>query len=404
MKIIERTKYLERIADVRKTHRIILLTGLHGSGKTDVLDAASRMLKEEKPPLRILHISPDENVTSGQELLSAAKALGARNSALFLDNADFIADLPEALSEILANYATTIFITGRNANILETVLSPIFGQTGTRELAIIRIGALSYTDFLYAWDIPESRESLDLYCRTGGLPQSMMIDPRSPDARTFSFIRADAFILTELVEPAAIRNPGHLRKLLALAARSIGETLPARQVCAAFAAERITISPQAALDYLSLCAGSGILIPVPVLDLDKKKILDSANIWYFGDTGLRSAFIQRETPANLARAKENLAFLRLVDDGWTVFHGRVGYGKQLKEDVSFVCERNGKRVYVQIINSVATSGERLRKREALLAIHDVWPRYLVDPDPNEEDKDGIIMLDIRELLVSGIQC
>ena len=43
-----------------------------------------------------------------------------------------------------------------------------------------------------------------------------------------------------------------------------------------------------------------------------------------------------------ARAEENLALLRLLDDGWRVFRGRTGQGAGAREEVRFVCEKCGK--------------------------------------------------------------
>jgi predicted AAA+ superfamily ATPase len=402
MKTIERQKYIDLIFEERKQHRILLLAGLHGVGKTTLLNTASHALKGEQPPVRILHIKPEDGIANGQDLVLASRALGVGKSALFLDNADLVEDLPKALAEILDKYTATIFLSGRNTNVLRTELEPPFGKEGQNELSTIRVNPLSYGEFLEAWDLSESREAFELYARSGGLPQSLMIDPRTPAAGDFARIRADAFILTELVEPNGIRNPAHLRELLSIAAQCTGSAIPARLVRDSFADRRITISPQAAIDYLGLCEKSGILVPVPVLDLDKKRTLDSADVWYFGDSGLRAPFVKKDTAAEFARAEENLAYLKLVDDGWSVRRGRIGFGRQMKEDISFVCERNGKRVYAQMIPNTATSGERLRKREALLAVRDAWPRFLIEAVPSEGDNDGITELLPRELLLSGL--
>ena len=91
-------------------------------------------------------------------------------------------------------------------------------------------------------------------------------------------------------------------------------------------------------------------------------------------------------------------YLHLVDSGWTVAQRRVDTGRQTKEAVSFVCEKDGKRIYVQTTGNSATAGERLRKRNALLAIRDAWPKYLVDPDGETGENDGIRQVYLRDLL------
>lgn len=388
--------------EFRKQYRIILVTGLHGSGKSTLLSQTAKELRNEKPPVRIVQTGNENGIENGTELLAEAHSLGAGSSAFFIDEADSIEGLTEALSEIIQNYKTTVFITGRNTARLRLLLENAFGSTAQGTLTTISINPFSYTEFLETTGLQENYTSLSLYCKTGGLPQSLMVDPQDEDSREFTRLRANSFILTEIVEPRSLRNPGHLREILSLISRSPGESLSARQICHAFEAERITISPQAVLDYLEYCATSGLLVPVSVLDIDKKKIVDAGDVWYFGDAGLRAAFVKKETPAELSRAGENAIFLRLVDDGWTMYHGRAGYGKSLKEEISFVCEKNGKRAYLQLISNTATSGERLRKRKALLAIRDAWPRYLVDSDSGEDEADGIIRLSVRDALLKGI--
>jgi len=403
MEIARKEKYLELIAANRKTARVILISGLHGSGKSALLEEMGRSIREERPPVRIVRIEGGNNAATGKELVQAARALGVGPSALFVDEADAIEGLGEGFAAILANHAATIFVTGRNTHRLESLLGAAFGPEATNELAIVRMDPLNYGEFLQATELADSRAALDLYCKTGGLPQSFMVRPDSPDAEEFARIRANSFILTEIVERHSIRNPVQLRALLSLAARSTGESLPAREVCAAFRAERVTISPQAALDYLDFCAESGILQSVSTFDLTRGRFADSCDVWYFGDVGLRAAFVPRRSSADLARAEENLAYLRLVADGWTVWHGKVGASGKTREDVTFVCEREGKRIYIQVIANTATSGARLRKRAALLAIRDAWPRYLIDADEGEDLKDGVGRLYIRDFLASGIR-
>lgn len=398
MKHIEREQYRKRIIDARAASRIILLTGLRGAGKSTLLAETARALREERPPLRILQTGAHDEIETGRDLLEHTRGLGVGPSALFIDNADRIAGAGEALAEIIENYEVTVFITGRRTAGVERALRETFAPA---VLSVIRINPLGYGDFLSAWGLADSRAALDLYCRAGGLPRSLIVDPASPDAREFTRALADSFLLTEIIESAAIRNPAQFRALLSVVARSAGESLSARQICAAFAAERVTISPQAALDYLALCAESGILAPVRIFDIRARRDIDSASAWYFGDAGLRSAFVPRDTAADLARAEENLAWLRLVDDGWTVRRGRIASGS-FREDVTFVCDRADRRAYVQIIANAATAGERERKRAALLSIRDAWPRYLAAPD-SLDASDGIRELHIRDLLLNGLE-
>ncbi len=402
MQLYSRVKTEKEIQAVSKRYPIVLLSGLFGVGKSTLLASLARSSREAKPPVRILHLDA-EDYPDAASLLEATRALGVGPSALFLDNADRCSGLSGALASIRSRYSASILLASRGGMALESALRESFGPSFSRDFTVYRLQPLGYGEFIEATGLKESRKTLDLYCKTGGLPQSLMIDPESADAAEFTRIRANSFILTEIVEPNSIRNPSYLRELLSLIARFTGERMSARQASEAMAAKGITFSPQSVLDYLGFCARSSLLVPVPLLDIDKNRELDGADSWYFGDAGLRFAFSARETRSELSRAEENLLFLRLADDGWTVKKGRVGYGKHATEEIGFVCERNGTRSYAQIVPGSATAGERMRSYEALLAIRDAWPRYLLDAGADETARDGIRRLSVRDALLRGLE-
>lgn len=396
MKQISRPQYLKSVSEARKNHRIILLSGLHGSGKTAQLAAIVKLLKEERPPVRILNLGTADGIMTGRDLVRQAHSLGVGPSALCIDGADGIADLARALGEILEGFSVTVFLTGKNTAFLEASLTDAFGG----ELAVIRVHPLSYREFLEARELEDSRHALEFYAAAGGLPEGGLFAPGSEGFRSFHLMRADSFLLNEIIEPNAVRNASHLRRMLELVARHTGEALSARQICGAFSGEGRAVSPQAILDYLGFCRESGLLMPVPILDMQKNVELASIYCWYFGDQGLRNAFVPEETPAGIDRALANLVCLRLVGDGWKVRIGRSFSGRNLKEDIGFVCDREGQRVYLQVVGLSMPPGERQRKRRALLAIRDAWPKFVAGAVSDEAD--GIRPIFIRDLLLDGI--
>lgn len=407
MKYTRRSKYLKKIDELRKTNDVILISGLSGSGKSSLLVDIAHQIRAEQPPVKIVQAGASVmsgETLSGIQLLAEAKALGTGTSALFIDNADPVEDIAAIVGEICRKYDVTVFITGQNGALLESR----FAGASAFSCAIIRCEPFSYAEFLEFHDLAENRRSFELYARTGGLPDTGITSPENPAMANWLTHRANSFVLSDIVERSPIRVPSHVRALLRLVARATGEALTARQICESFAADKLTISPQSALDYLASCRDSGLLVPVPVFDLNKDKKIDAGTVWYFADNGLRSAFapnlspLGRESPAEMDRATENLALLKLIDDGWTVAQGRVALGGGIRERIAFVCERGGERRYLQIIGNHATAAERLRKRKALLAVHDAWPKHSIDSDDDRSQSFGVIRIEARFFLLNGL--
>lgn len=387
----------KRVLESRKTHRIILIGGLPGTGTQEFLASVTHELKSEKPPVRIVFFHHDDT-TGTRDILQQARALGVGPSVFVMENADKVSGLAEALDRIVSEYSATVFITARHEKVLETELRPIFGKL----LNVLRLPPLSYPEFLEAVNLRDSMQSLELYAENGGLIHHALLPPDSPDRFTLLRFRAHSFILEEIIERYTVRNPRALRELLRFVARHSGESFSSRQIQEAFASRHITISPQAVLDYLGYCAESGILVPVPVYDLNRKKTLDSGMSWYFGDSGLRCAFTDREHPGAFDRAIANLLFLYLVDSGWDVQQGRILRSNGNRDDISLICNRAGERLYFQIAGSTATAEELLRRRSALLSIRDGWPKYMIGAYGGEKPADGIRYLSARDLLMGQL--
>lgn len=390
-----RKKHLNQALTARKTHRIILIGGLAGTGKTTLLSAIITELKQEKPPVRIVQIREEQTVTSST-VLQQARALGVGPSVLLIENAG--EGLGDALSKIISMYSVTIFLTAQNEQSMHSTLNRLVGELA----CTVRLPPLSYPEFLDAYTLRDSMQNLELYIQNGGLIHHAPLPPDSPDRFMYNEFRANAFLLTEVIERFNVRNPRSIRELLFFVARHTGESLSSRQIQEAFSNRRMTISPQAVLDYLSYCGESGILIPVTVYDLSKKKDLESGTSWYFGDTGLRCAFVDHERSASFDRALANLVYLSLIDEGWQVKQGRIIHSNGTRDDISFVCEKDTRRLYVQMEGSVATAEEHLRKRSALLAIRDAWPKYLVGAYSEDSVEDGIIRRSVRDLLLDSL--
>ncbi|HNQ98213.1 MAG TPA: hypothetical protein PKH81_09005, partial [Treponemataceae bacterium] len=84
MQFIERKTVLDQLQCARSRSSIVVISGLYGAGKSTLLAQIAHLLREERPPIRILTIdgeNRDEQGRTGAELVRDAKALGVGPSA-----------------------------------------------------------------------------------------------------------------------------------------------------------------------------------------------------------------------------------------------------------------------------------------------------------------------------------
>lgn len=403
---IIREKYLIKALEWGKTRQIVLLSGLRGSGKTSLLTDIARSLRRDKPPVRVVEVRGGETITSDIELLDAAHALGAGVSALIVDNAELIDNLLSALREIHKKYKTTVYLSGQKTVILEDLVD----QCTSLSCEILRIHPFSYKEFLEHQTLPESRSSFMHYLSCGGLPQSLILPCTSEHSFTVRRISADSFLLGNIIERFSVRNPFVMRLLLEKMVKTQGAQISTRTISESFAARRITVSNQTVIEYLEYCRLSGLLEQVPVIDCKTGKIIEAGSSWYFMDNGLRSAFASGVNTADISlkkadteKAFENALYIRLLDEGYSVVKGRAAKGKDFLEYISFVCTKNNKKIYLQISPFAAGASAQIRKRQALLAVRDAWPKYLIGEEDESVQGDGIISLSVRKILYEGIE-
>ncbi len=402
MRIISRPLLLERVLVQAESGTIICLNGLPGSGKSTLLGEITRSLRTRVPPVRLVSVNTQsgENtrVTEKTGLLNAAKALGVGPSALIIDDADSIAGLPQALERIIREHSVTVFLAEKKAG----SLSDLSGHKEALRINTITVSPLLYPEFLEIHNRRASPSELELYAEAGGLPRAALLAPGSADSLALLSMIGDSFMLKNLIERFSVRNASHIRLLLEFAASHTGAPVPAREVSAWFGERRQTISPQAVLDYLEYCAASGILLRMPVHDLDKGKDLDSGQVYYFGDTGLRTAFLGTEESGDRLQAMENLVLLRLRYDLWNVRQGRVQLKGRDRQKITFICEKENSRVYVQLSDPGSSFEERLRERTSLLCVRDAWPKILIDSLSENSTSDGIRSVTLTEVLSRGL--
>ncbi|HUX20656.1 MAG TPA: ATP-binding protein [Spirochaetia bacterium] len=393
--LIPRPRYIDRARLWFGTRLIKILTGQRRVGKSSILRNLVSIYGEEQPEIRLVFIDKElsewDRIHDAASLEQAASSKGGERVALFIDEAQEIPGFERAIRSLATDGLHDIWVTGSNARLLSGDIATLFaGRTAT-----LRIRALDYGEFLRFHAREDSDESLALYLRYGGLP--FLRNLRLADETAFEYLHGvfDAIVLKDLVQRHGVRNPAILARIVEFLADTIGSPVSARNVANYLKSKGIDASPQTILDYFGHLTDAYGINRVRAEDLQGKRLLESGDKYYFEDLGLRSVargFDQRD----IGKIVENAVYLKLAAEGWEINSGRAG-----DREIDFVCERAGKRIYVQATYLVPDGPTRVREFGSLLALRDAWPRFVVSMDPIRADQEGVRHLSLREFLLHG---
>ena len=252
---------------------------------------------------------------------------------------------------------------------------------------------MSYEEFLFFHKLKESQEAFLKYIKYGGLPY--LINLELKDEIIFDYLKNvyNTILFKDVVSRHQIRNTAFLERLVEYLADNTGSLVSAKKISDFLKSQKINITTNMVLDYLSFLQQAFFVFKVPRADIGGRKIFEINDKYYFEDLGLRHSIVGwRQVDIN--KILENLVFLHLKIAGY-----KVNVGKLLDKGIDFVCEKQGKKLYVQTAYLITPENQN-REFGNLLAIADNYPKIVVSMDKviDQSEYQGIKHINIRQFL------
>ncbi|GAB2775632.1 ATP-binding protein [Rhabdobacter roseus] len=398
-KIIKRPQYLDKIRPFMNKAVIKILTGQRRVGKSYMLKLLMKEITTLDPEAHIIYIDKELEdftfLTDHQQLHEYViqNLAPTKQNYLFIDEVQEINAFERCLRSLLNQRKCDIYCTGSNATMLSGELATLLAGRYME----FSIHGLSYTEFLEFNQVENNNESLRLYLTLGGMPYQHHIGLEP--TIVFEYLKNvyASILLKDVVSREGIRNVALLENLVMYLADNTGSLFSAQNISKYLKSQRIDIPTQSVINYLKALTNAFFIHKVSRADIQGMKIFESGEKYYFEDLGLRNCIRSFNYRADIGKLMENTVYLHLLRKGYRVFVGRSG-----NQEIDFMAEKNGERVYIQVAYILADESTIQREFGNLAAIPDHYPKYVVTMDEFSAGSTfkGIQQIHLRDFLRS----
>lgn len=401
--MIKREGYLSKIRPfINQTELIKVIVGVRRSGKSVMLELIKAELAENGVPKENMISMNFEDmsyshVTEAQALHNELKQRidGINGRAyLFLDEIQEVNGWERCINSLRVNSDVDIYITGSNAMLLSgeyaTLLSGRYVE--------FTVYPFSFSEYCEArrnaGDTTDVRDLFTEYVRYGGLP--FLASAPFNESAKIQYLKDiyASVIIKDIVKRNNLRDVELLERIIGYSVSNIGRLFSASSVSAYLKNEKRTASVDTVINYLASCEKAFLFHKISRVDLEGKELLKINDKYYLSDHGVRQA-IYGTNQRDIELILENVVCIEMLRHGYKVMIGKNG-----DKEIDFVCEKNGKRVYLQVTYMLASEKTVEREFGAYDGIRDNYPKYVISMDEFDMSQNGIIHMNIRNFLLN----
>lgn len=396
---ITRNLYLNKLDKLKDTSLIKVIIGVRRSGKTFLLKSIRKKLIESGiNEENIIYISFEsmnyDGITDYKKLNEyiAQKTHKLKGKIYFLfDEIQNVKNWEKSINAYRIDFNSDIYITGSNSNLLSGELSTLLSGRYIE----LKIYPFSYQEVLkYKKTVQENidkKEVFHEYINYGGFPEILQIDKSLKENYLESLY--DSIILRDIISRQNIRDVDILKKLVNFLIENTGQTFSANSISKYLKKEKRSITVNKIANYIDYILNTNMIYKCQREDLKGKKILSILEKYYIVDHGLYR--LSHRKNRNYGQILENIVYVELLRRDY-----KVNIGKIENLEVDFVCQKEDKRIYIQVSETVIDEKTRNKEFKVFEKIKNHYPKYLITNDTLNYSENGIIHLNIIEFLTN----
>lgn len=399
--MIKREMYMSRIRPFIGNDLVKVLTGIRRSGKSVMLALIQeKIMASGVDRAQFISINFENMSNAGlctaqalhDEIIRRAAQISGK-VYLFFDEIQEVQDWEKCINSFRVELDCDIYITGSNAKLLSGELATYLAG---RYVEFV-IYPFSFDEFiqLYRTIFPEAdvRTCFNRYLTAGGMPYLANLRYEETACRQYLQDLFNSVELKDIVQRNKVRDVDMLERIITYATANIGTTFSSTAISKYLKSEGRSVSPETVLGYLKACTDAFLFYRVKRQDLRGKKILTVNEKYYMADHGVREAvFGGNQRDINLVL--ENIVYLELRRRGYDVTVGKMG-----DNEIDFICELQGNRLYIQVAYLLASEDTIRREFGVYERVRDNYPKYVLTLDEFDMSRNGIKHQNIRDFLL-----
>jgi len=389
-KIINRQQYISQIESYIDKPIIKVILWQRRVGKSYILLLVIDYLKNKwVSEKNIIYINKEDlkwdNIRDYNDLYNATKDY----KYIFVDEIQEIEDWEKCIRS-LALENKDIYISWSNSDLLSWELATVLSG----RYVSFEIFPLNYEEFLNFHNIKDSEDSFFRYIKYWWLPYLVNMQLNDEVYKYLKDIN-NTIVLKDIVTRYKIKNINFYEKLLEFLSKNVWSIFSANSISNFLKNQKISLNTNIILEYLSHTKTAFLINEVPRYDIKWKKVFEVRNKYYYTDIGIRNAILNWYNITDISWILENIVFMNLKARWWSVMIWEIG-----DYEIDFVCEKDSKKMYIQV--SYLLESEETIKREFgnLTKISDNWPKIVLSMDRYVwGGYEGIESRNIRDFLL-----
>jgi len=400
--VIRRNIYLDRIAPYIDKPVIKVITGIRRCGKSTFLKMMINELEAKGiSSSAILYINKDslkfdfiKTYSDLHDYVNRNLNKVNGNRYLFVDEVQEIKQWEKAIAGFFADEFADIYVTGSNADLLESDLAELL----TGRYIEFRMNTLIFREFIEFRNKAEADMDMEfsLFLKYGGFPgiHSMVFN----DEVIGQYLNAiySTILLKDIVTRNQVRDVAMLERIVRYLADNAGNVTTAKGISNFIKSQQLTCSADTVQNYLHWLSQAYMAHRVNRFDIKGKRQLELYDKYFMGDVGFIYTLLGDKFQ-DLTGKLENVVYLELLARGY-----KVHIGKLYEREIDFIAVRGNDKTYIQVTYLLTDETVIEREFSALESVPDNYPKLVISMDKHFGNvRNGIKWQNLIDFLLTS---